>query len=403
LHFSWQTLAGLALAAFTVTARPFPVISALCAYLTCAASLATGLTIQMPLYLLVCVPLWAVTRWASLTAVAWGGAGVAVGGLAATAASVGAGMRIAVVLPGVGERVSWVPDTPEEAFVIAISVWLTGLGAMALGVLGRWGEAARQAGRREQANLMRTELLAAQQALTQERTQISREMHDIVAHSLSVIIAQADGGRYAAAANPQAAVGALEAIAETGRAALADMRGIVRILRDGPPDESLRLAPAPHVRDLDSLVNDMRSAGLAATLVRVGQPHYLPPGLGATLQRIAQEALTNALKHAGPGTQVTITERWLPGRIELVVADDGRGAAAPNDGEGHGLIGMRERAEAMGGEFSAGPGPTGGFVVSTALPLPASARAGGNRTPVTYSTDNDGGKLDGTNPSASSR
>jgi signal transduction histidine kinase len=250
---------------------------------------------------------------------------------------------------------------------------------------------------------MREELLAAQQALAQERSQISREMHDIVAHSLSVIIAQADGGRYAAAANPAAAVGALEAIAETGRDALADMRGIVRVLREGPPDESLRLAPAPHVRDLDSLVGDMRAAGLAATLVRVGQPRYLPPGLGATLQRIAQEALTNALKHAGPGTQVTITERWLPGRIELVVSDDGRGAAAANDGEGHGLIGMRERAEAMGGEFSAGPGPTGGFVVSAALPLPASTRAGPGAFKANYSTDEDGGKLNGTDPSPGGR
>jgi signal transduction histidine kinase len=201
-------------------------------------------------------------------------------------------------------------------------------------------------------------------------------MHDIVAHSLAVMIAQADGGRYAAAANPQAAVGALDAIAKTGRDALSDMRGIVRVLREGPEDRAMELRPAPHVRDLKTLVDETRSAGLNVTLVQVGRPRYLPPGVGAALQRTAQEALTNVMKHAGPGVEVVVTERWLPDRIELVVSDDGRGAAAASDGEGHGLLGMRERTEMLGGTLRAGPGPTGGFRVSAEVPLPAAHQTG---------------------------
>jgi signal transduction histidine kinase len=171
-------------------------------------------------------------------------------------------------------------------------------------------------------------------------------------------------------------VRALEAIAQTGRDALSDMRGIVRVLREGPEDQTVQLKPTAHVRDLEQLVEETRKAGLDVTLVRVGNPRNLPPGVGATLYRVAQEALTNTLKHGGPNVAVAVTERWDDNRIAITVADDGRGAAAQSDGAGHGLIGMRERAEMLGGFFQAGPGPGGGFTVKVSVPIPKAPAPG---------------------------
>jgi signal transduction histidine kinase len=200
-------------------------------------------------------------------------------------------------------------------------------------------------------------------------------MHDIVAHSLSVIIAQADGGRYASRADPEAAARALATISETGRAALSDMRRILGVLRH--PGEDHGLAPVPDEQDLGQLVAQMRQTGLDVSMVRVGTRRTLPPGSGLALYRIAQEALTNVLKHAGPGVRVTVLEQWNPESVTVEVADDGRGAAAEKapGGPGHGLVGMRERAEMFGGHLAAGPGPAGGFRVRAALPLPRTAES----------------------------
>jgi signal transduction histidine kinase len=251
--------------------------------------------------------------------------------------------------------------------------WLPSLAVMALALAWRWRASltAKNAAA-GQAFAQRERQLIAAAAEEAERGRISREMHDIVAHSLSVIIAQADGGRYAAANNPEAAVTALAAISETGRAALADMRGIVRGLREGPPEaDPARLEPVPHARDIDELIETVRAAGLDASMVRMGTPRDLPPGMGLTIHRIVQEALTNAMKHAGPGARVTVLERWDPTAITLTVTDDGRGAAASGDGQGHGVLGMRERTEMLGGVFMAGPSPTGGFQVRATIPLPS--------------------------------
>jgi signal transduction histidine kinase len=263
-------------------------------------------------------------------------------------------------------------DSGPASLGLAVAVWTAAIVATSIGLLSRSNEVARLARLADQAKSQQVEAWETKSAQASERTRISRDIHDIVAHSLSVIIAQADGGRYAAKADPEAAVRALEAIALTGRDALADLRGIVRFLREGPPDETVQLSPAPHVRDLDGLVTDLRDAGLDVALVRIGSPGQLPPGVGTSLQRIAQEALTNCLKHAGPQVSVTVTDSRHPNRIELTVSDDGRGAAADNDGGGHGLLGMRERAEALGGQFTAGPRATGGFRVWVAVPLPRS-------------------------------
>ena len=199
-----------------------------------------------------------------------------------------------------------------------------------------------------------------------ERARIAREMHDVVAHSLSVMIAQADGGRYAAAASPEAAVRALETVSSTGRAALADMRRLLGVLRDG--GERAAMAPQPTVADVPELVSTIAASGLDVTCAIVGHPRPMGSGAGLAGYRIVQESLTNVLKHAGPGVRARVVVRWTDRAVELQVDDDGRGASAPADGAGQGLAGMRERVQLHGGTLEAGPRHAGGFRVLAVLP-----------------------------------
>ncbi len=248
----------------------------------------------------------------------------------------------------------------------------------------------------------------AQIATSAERARIAREMHDIVAHSLSVVIAQADGGRYAAQVDPPAATRALETIAETGRAALTDMRRLLGVLRtedgrlrataDGPgvlPEPApAQTTPQPGEADINRLVEQVRLSGAHVSLVRLGEPHPLPPGVGLAVYRITQESLTNVLKHAGPAPRVTVVVQWLRDAIELDVADDGRGASAGSDGLGQGLRGMHERAAMFGGEVTAGPRKGGGFRVRARLPFPTRSgygpsRAAGAPPPMTPAAPDD--------------
>ena len=227
----------------------------------------------------------------------------------------------------------------------------------------------------------------AQIATAAERARIAREMHDIVAHSLSVIIAQADGGRYAAEQDATAAERSLTTIAETGRAALADMRRLLGVLRPPEPGSGERsprttrppatgdpgiadLTPQPQVDDVADLVAHVRASGVRASLVRMGMPRPLPPGTGLTVYRICQESLTNVLKHAGPEPTATVLLQWMPASLVLEVTDDGRGAAAEADGAGQGVLGMRERAAMLGGTLTVGPRPGGGYRVRAEIPIP---------------------------------
>lgn len=228
-------------------------------------------------------------------------------------------------------------------------------------------------------------------ATAAERTRIAREMHDIVAHSLSVIIAQADGGRYVVRQDPAAGERTLATIADTGRDALADMRRLLGVLRG--PDDSRPTAPLPGLGapgtpgsaagsppgdripqpasgDLEGLVAQVRAAGLDVSFVRMGSPRTLPPGVGLAVYRVCQESLTNILKHAGPSPHVTIVLTWGTESLSLEVSDDGRGASAGGDGAGQGLLGMRERATMFGGTLTAGPRPGGGFRVHLTVPIP---------------------------------
>lgn len=205
-------------------------------------------------------------------------------------------------------------------------------------------------------------------AASTERARIAREMHDVVAHTLSVVVAQADGGRFASRTDPAAAGRTLDTIADVSRAALTEMRALLGVLRT--PDGEAELGPQPSIGDIPSLVASARDSGLDVSFVTTGTPRPLPIGAGLALYRIAQEGLTNVLKHAGPVVAAYLQLIWGEDDVRLVVSDDGRGAAARGDGRGGGIEGMRERATVFGGTLAAGPKAGGGFEVRAALPLP---------------------------------
>jgi len=219
----------------------------------------------------------------------------------------------------------------------------------------------------ERAELLESEAeQQARLAAQAERARIAREMHDVVAHSLSVTISQADGGRYAAQHSPEAAITALETISATGRQALADMRALLGVLRD---DSTHQLTPQPDTEAIKDLLEQVRGSGLTVELEVLGEPILLAAGPGLAAYRIVQESLTNVLKHAGPNVTAWVRLAWLTEALEIRVEDDGRGAAAtPATPGSQGLIGMRERATLYGGQLEAGPRQGGGFGVRAYLP-----------------------------------
>jgi signal transduction histidine kinase len=226
------------------------------------------------------------------------------------------------------------------------------------------------------AELERTRAEQARRAVAEERLRLARELHDVVAHSISVIAVQSGVGAHVAKTQPEEAAKALAAIEATSRAALTELRRLLGVLRqeDEPQGD---LAPVPGLADLDGLLAEVAKAGLAVRLQVEGRPAPLPAGVDLSAYRIVQEALTNVVKHAGPArAQVTI--RYRDHEVMVEVIDDGRGVAAPTgDGRarvGHGLIGMRERVAVFGGDLEAGPRSDGGFRVAARLPLAAERR-----------------------------
>jgi signal transduction histidine kinase len=226
------------------------------------------------------------------------------------------------------------------------------------------------------AELERTRAELARRAVAEERLRLARELHDVVAHSISVIAVQSGVGAHVASTQPEEAAKALAAIQATSRAALTELRRLLGVLRqEGEPQGSL--APVPGLADLDSLLAEVAKAGLGVRLRVEGTPSQLPAGVDLSAYRIVQEALTNVRKHAGPArAQVTIG--YHDQDVTVEVTDDGRGVVAPTgDGRarvGHGLIGMHERVQVFGGDLEAGPRPGGGFRVAARLPLAADRR-----------------------------
>jgi len=208
----------------------------------------------------------------------------------------------------------------------------------------------------------------ARRAVLEERTRIARELHDVVAHHMSLIAVRAETAPYRLTGLPELAQAEFGSLSEVAREALAEMRRLLGVLRD---DQPAALAPQPELADLPSLVDTARQAGLAVELSVPAALGRVPPGVGVCAYRIVQESLSNASQHA-PGAAVTVSVDHDSGAVLLRVANGPGGPADParnERGPGHGLTGMRERVALLGGSLSAGPSPDGGFVVSAVLPL----------------------------------
>ncbi len=215
-------------------------------------------------------------------------------------------------------------------------------------------------------------------AVREERVRIARELHDVVAHTLSVVTFQAGVGRKVGATRPAEALTALRAVEVTGRGALEELRRILGLLREDD-GQSASLAPAPGVGDLAELAGTVRAAGIGVTLAVTGDVAALPPAASLTAYRIVQEALTNVVKHA-PGATATARVQASRDGV-LIMVDNGAGHAEPKaPGPGgsarHGLVGMTERAAAFGGTLDAGPVTGGGFQVTAFLPLASKSPVG---------------------------
>ena len=288
-------------------------------------------------------------RWASLAGLA--------------AAAVGS-----VAIQLTPSRFQW--PTPVTNTLIIGAAWLLGHFAH-----NYRAYAARLEERTAELEQAREEL--ARRAVTEERLRLARELHDVVAHAMSVIAVQSGVGAHVANTQPQEAAKALAAIEATSRAALEELRRLLGVLRRRDSEPQGDLTPVPGLADLDSLLAEVAKAGLAVRLRVEGTPSPLPPGVDLSAYRIVQEALTNVVKHAGPA-RAQVVVGYRDHEVIVEVTDDGRGVTAPTgDGParvGHGLIGMRERVAAFGGDLEAGPRPGGGFRVAARLPLAAEQR-----------------------------
>ena len=217
------------------------------------------------------------------------------------------------------------------------------------------------------ARLEREQAAEARRAVAEERTRIARELHDVVAHHVSMMVVQAEAGPVATERDPGRAAGAFEAIAATGRQALVEMRRLLGVLRgDGEPAPSL--APQPGLAQVPSLVEQVGRAGLEVELVVEGQEAPLPAGIDLSAYRIVQEALTNAVRH-GASERARVLICYGERDLDLRVWNEGRPAQGDGSPSGRGLLGMQERAHLFGGELSAGPAPDGGFTVVARLPI----------------------------------
>jgi signal transduction histidine kinase len=206
---------------------------------------------------------------------------------------------------------------------------------------------------------------AARVAVAEERARIARELHDIVAHAVSVMVLQVGAVRHKLPDALAEDREALKGVERAGRTALAEMRRLLAAIR--PDGDEAELAPQPGLDGLDSLLEEISRAGLPVELHVDGKPFPLPRGIELSAYRIVQEGLTNALKHAR-ASDADVTVRYRPDELEIEVRDNGQGSA-PSDGLGHGLVGVRERVKVYGGEMRAGAATEGGFVLSTRLPL----------------------------------
>jgi signal transduction histidine kinase len=245
--------------------------------------------------------------------------------------------------------------TPVEigfGFVVAFVVWYVGR---------------RLRSRAERVVQLQLEQAAeARRAITEERTRIARELHDVVAHRVSLMTVQAGAAKTVAADDLESAMLAMEAVEDAGRQALSELRHLLDVLR--PEAEVDGLGPQPGLADVPRLVGQFEQAGLEVSLTMHGARTDLPARVALSAYRIVQEALTNVLKHAGPTARTDVRLSTDDDRVVIEVLDDGRGATIL-PGSGQGIVGMRERAQLLGGSLDAGPRPDGGFRVVASLPI----------------------------------
>jgi signal transduction histidine kinase len=281
-------------------------------------------------------------------------------------------------VPGLPDRIAVVPARPvggpappgpARSTNIAQNTWS---GVLVLGsvLIASWATGSAARSRRARAlDLERQQGQWAALAVTAERARISRELHDVVAHGLSVMVTQAQGAAAALDRKPADTRTALDAIVATGRDSLADMRRVLARV-DGIEDV---WHPQPGLDRLPALVGQVTEAGTKVRLTVDGDRPALPSTVDLSAYRIVQEALTNTMKHAGPGASAEVAVAFQDYRVEIEVRDDGHGGTPGRSGVpgggGHGLRGMRERVYLLGGRFSAGPGEAGGFVVRAVLPV----------------------------------
>ncbi|MEV7524096.1 histidine kinase [Streptomyces sp. NPDC091371] len=271
-------------------------------------------------------------------------------------------VRVAVGLATVAAvalSVGWKTGTARELlFTLFVSA-----AAYALGRLQYTRQAYTEAVEARAAELERANRIEAEQAAARERARIAREMHDILSHAVSIMIVQAEAGPVAVRRAPERAEAAFEAIAETGRDAMAQLRAMLGVLRTA---EASPRSPQPGVAELRELLERVRASGPRVSYERTGSVRELPAALEATVHRVVQEALTNVVKHAG-ASAVDVRLEYGAESLTVTVTDDGRGPGGSSSG-GHGLIGIRERAAAHGGTAQTGPGPDGrGYAVRVVL------------------------------------
>ncbi|MEV0261380.1 histidine kinase [Streptomyces sp. NPDC050617] len=269
-------------------------------------------------------------------------------------------------------------DTARE-YLFAFFVFAA---AYALGALTRVRQAYTAAVEQRAEAAERARRAAAERAAERERARIAREMHDVLAHAVSVMVVQAEAGPLAVRADPDRAEAAFDAIADAGRDAMTQLRRMLGVLKDEAPEDGARSArvPQPSLADLPELVEQVRRTGLEVALETVGEAASPSADVQVTAYRVVQEALTNVLKHADAAA-ATVRLGWAADRLTITVTDDGTGGPRPpgraSGRTGQGLIGIRERAAAHGGAATAGPAPDGrGFAVAVGIPLVISSPVG---------------------------
>jgi signal transduction histidine kinase len=279
---------------------------------------------------------------------------------------------LAICLVGSATAVArWMPGQLSVLDAVAVgSIMFAGpsLIAWVLGDSVRYRRAYYSALEDRAARLEAERDAQAQVAAAAERARIARELHDVVAHNVSVMVVQADGASYALDSDLGKAREALAAIAGTGRQALAEMRRLLGVLRHDDGTDPGR-APLPGIAQLGELLEQTRAAGLPVSLTVEGVPQPLPDGAALAAYRIVQESLTNTRKHGGPQATAQVTLRYLEDALVLRITDDGQGPATLPDGAGHGLNGMRERVAIYGGWVQSGPRAGGGYHVTARLPF----------------------------------